>query len=68
MITRQLKCFLVRNGGYRDNCELSDRGEWEFVDYDFDRDVDWDYWSVGGGGGGIGSCLDGKLCENLKHN
>ena len=64
---RVLKYFLGRNGRYRDNCELSDRGEWELVDYDYDRDDDWDFYS-NVGGGGIGSCLDGNLCEGLNHN
>ena len=53
--------IIIRSGGrYRENCELSDRGDWELTEYDFDFDNQWDYWVSSGSGGGVGGCLDGK--------
>ena len=48
--------------GYRDNCELSDREDWDLIDRDFDRDQDWDFYVREGGDRGgrmSGDCLDG---------
>ena len=52
-----------RLSGYRDNCELSDREDWDLIDRDFDRDQDWDFFvregDGGRGGREAGDCLDG---------
>ena len=56
-ISDSLKHFRT-SGSYRDNCELSDRGEFELGINDYENDNYWDlYGLVGGIGGG---CLDGR--------
>ena len=56
---------LFRNVGYRDNCELSDLGEWDVRENDFDFDNQWDYFAVGSGGGNSGGCLDGNSLQSV---
>ena len=46
------------SGSYRDNCELSDRGDYDVSQYDYENDNYWDYYALMGGG--AGGCLDGN--------
>ena len=45
------------SGSYRDNCELSDRGDYDLGQYDYENDNYWDFYGLVGGGSG--GCLDG---------
>ena len=46
------------SGSYRDNCELSDRGDYDVSQYDYKDDNYCDYYALVGGG--AGGCLDGN--------